>query len=209
MIIEIFQDTICPWCRIGKKHLFEAIRQWQGEPIEIRYRAYQLDPHTPKNGLPFWETMAANKGGRAAVEQMVQHAARAGEAAGLPFDFQKVTQWPNTIASHTLIKLASEDKQTEAVDAVYKAYFEEGKDIGDIDVLLAIAKELGLDQAQVRRAIETDAKQDQIEEDIAYARELQITGVPFFVIDNKLALSGAHPPENFLKAFQQAIETTN
>lgn len=209
MIIEVFQDTVCPWCRIGKKHLFEAISQWQGEPIQIHYRTYQLDPHTPKSGQPFWETMAANKGGRAAVEQMVQHAARAGEAAGIPFDFAKVTSWPNTLASHTVIKCAPEAEATKAVDALYKAYFEDGKDIGDTEVLVAIAEELGMNGEEVRKAIETDAKQAEIAEDIAYARELQITGVPFFVIDNKLALSGAHPPENFLKAFQQALETND
>lgn len=208
MIIEVFQDTVCPWCRIGKKNLFDAIAKWQGEPIEVRYRAYQLDPHTPKESLPFWETMAANKGGRAAFEQMVQHAANAGAAAGISFDFSKVAAWPNTLASHTLIKCAPETDRTRAVDAVYKAYFEDGKDIGDPEVLVSIAEELEMDGAQVRQAIEADAKQAEIAEDIAFARELQITGVPFFVIDNKLALSGAHPAENFLKAFQQAQETT-
>ncbi|MFD2371674.1 DsbA family oxidoreductase [Brevibacillus sp. GCM10020057] len=206
MIIEVFQDTICPWCRIGKKHLFEAIARWEGEPIEIRYRAYQLDPHSPKTSQPFWETMAANKGGRATVEQMVQHAARAGEAAGIAFHFDKVAVWPNTLASHTLLKCAPEARVTEAVDAVYKAYFEDGKDIGDTDVLVAIAEELGMDGAEVRQAIETGARQAEIDEDTAFARELQITGVPFFVIDRKLALSGAQTPENFLKAFRQATE---
>lgn len=203
MIIEVFQDTICPWCRIGKKHLFEAISQWTEEPIEVQYRAYQLDPSTPKAGLPFRETMASTKGGPEVVEQMVQHAARAGEAAGIAFRFDKVETWPNTLASHTLIKCASSQEATRVVDAVYKAYFEDGKDIGSIDVLVAIAKELGMDGAQVRRAIETELKQGEIAEDIAYARELQITGVPFFVIDGKLALSGAHPAETFLKAFRQ------
>ncbi|QRG70014.1 DsbA family oxidoreductase [Brevibacillus choshinensis] len=207
MMIEVFQDTVCPWCRIGKKHLLDAISQWQGEPIQIQYRTYQLDPHTPKSGLPFWETMAANKGGRAVFEQMSQHAARAGEAAGLAFHFDRVEYWPNTLASHTLIKCAPEAETTKAVEALYKAYFEDGKDIGDTEVLVAIAEELGLDAGEVRKAIETDAKQEEIAEDLARARDLQISGVPFFVIDNKLALSGAHPPENFLKAFQQALET--
>lgn len=207
MLIEVFQDTICPWCRIGKKHLFDAIARWEGEPIQIRYHAFQLDPHAPKASQPFWETMAANKGGRAVVEQMVQHAARAGAEAGIAFHFDKVAFWPNTLASHTLLKCAPEAQATEAVDAVYKAYFEEGKDIGDTDVLVAIAEELEMSGADVRQAIETNAKQAEIEEDIAFARELQVTGVPFFVIDRKLALAGAHPPENFLKAFQQAAET--
>lgn len=209
VVIEVFQDTICPWCRIGKKHLLEAISQWTGEPVQIKYRAFQLDPGTPKEGLPFRETMAATKGGPQVVEQMIQHAARAGEAAGVPFRFDKVDVWPNTLASHTLIKCAPESKATQVVDAIYKAYFEDGRDIGNVDVLVAIAEELGMDGVQVRRAIESEEKHKEIAEDIAYARDLQISGVPFFVVDGKLALSGAHPAENFLKAFRQVTETTN
>ncbi|TRY28258.1 DsbA family oxidoreductase [Brevibacillus sp. LEMMJ03] len=208
MMIEIFQDTICPWCRIGKKHLFDAIRQWDGEPVTIRYRAYQLNPDTPKAGLPFWETMAAMKGGRDVVQRMVQHAANAGEAAGVPFRFDRVEMWPNTHASHTLIKLAPPERATDLVDAVFRAYFEEGKDIGSLDVLAAIAAEQGMDPEWVRSQLASDAKREEIAEDLAYARELNITGVPFFIIDGKLALSGAHPAENFLKAFRQAAGTS-
>jgi predicted DsbA family dithiol-disulfide isomerase len=208
MIIEIFQDTICPWCRIGKKHLFDAIRQWDGEPVTIRYRAYQLNPDTPKAGLPFWEAMAAMKGGRDVVQRMVQHAANAGEAAGVPFRFDRVEMWPNTHASHTLIKLAPPERATDLVDAVFRAYFEEGKDIGSLDVLVAIAAEQGMDPEWVRSQITSDAKREEIAEDLVYARELNITGVPFFVIDGKLALAGAHPAENFLKAFRQAAGTS-
>lgn len=208
MIIEVFQDTICPWCRIGKKNMFEAISKWTGEPIEVRYRAYQLDPSTPKAGLPFRETMAATKGGPEVVEQMVQHAARAGEAAGIPFDFEKVKMWPNTLASHTVIKCAPAEDATRTVDALFKAYFEDGQDIGDVDVLVSIANDLGMDGAEVRQAIETELKHAEIAEDIAIARELQITGVPFFVIDGKLGLSGAHPADTFLKAFRQVAGDT-
>ncbi|QQE76420.1 DsbA family oxidoreductase [Brevibacillus composti] len=207
MIIEIYQDTICPWCRIGKKKLFDAIEQWDGQPLTIRYRAYQLNPDTPKEGLPFWESMAAMKGGMDVVGQMVQHAANAGEAAGVPFRFDQVKKWPHTFASHQLIKLAPADKQTSVLDAVYRAYFEDGQDIGQLDVLLRIAGEHGMDPDETRRQIEAGEKADEIEEDLRYAAELQITGVPFFIIDGKFALSGAHPVENFLKAFQQAAET--
>ncbi|MEJ8544728.1 DsbA family oxidoreductase [Brevibacillus borstelensis] len=207
MIIDIFQDTICPWCRIGKKNLFDAINQWDGEPITLRYRSFQLNPETPEEGIPFWEYMGAMKGGAEGAKQMVQHAANAGEAAGIPFRFDKVSMWPNTLASHQLIKLASAEMQTEMVDALYRAYFEEGKDIGQLDTLVSIAGQHGMDEEETRRLIENGEKQDEIREDLNYARQLQITGVPFFVVDGKLALSGAHPIENFLKAFRQVSET--
>lgn len=207
MIIEIFQDTVCPWCRIGKKNVFDAIKQWEGEPITIRYRAYQLNPDTPKEGVPFWEYMGAMKGGIEGAKQMVQHAANAGEAAGIPFQFDQVSVWPNTLASHQLIKLAPPELQTEMVDAIYRAYFENGQDIGQLDTLVNIAGLLGMDEIETRLLIEKGEKLDEIREDLEYAKQLQITGVPFFVVDGKLALSGAHPVENFLKAFRQVSET--
>jgi predicted DsbA family dithiol-disulfide isomerase len=206
MLIEVFQDTICPWCRIGKKHLLEAVKRWQGEPVTVRYRTFLLDPSVPKEGLPFRETMAALKGGPQVVEQMLQHATQAGQAAGVLFRFDRVRVRPNTLASHALIKLAPPQKTGDLVEAVYKAYFEDGLDIGNIDVLVAIGEEHGFKPDELRRQIEAGAKQEEIEEDLAYAQELQITGVPFFVIDGKLGLSGAHPAENFLKAFEKVQE---
>ncbi|NGQ97350.1 DsbA family oxidoreductase [Brevibacillus sp. SYP-B805] len=205
MIIDIFQDTVCPWCRIGKKHLLDAIRAWEGDTIQVRYRTFFLDPSIPKEGLPFREAMAALKGPQA-VDQLLRHVTEAGKASGVTFHFDKVRYRPNTYASHTLLKLAPEGKAAELVEAVFQAYFEEGRDIGNLDVLVDIGAQCGLDAEAVREAIESDRMKDEIAADLALARELQITGVPFFVIDNKLALSGAHPVENFLRAFRRVAE---
>jgi predicted DsbA family dithiol-disulfide isomerase len=206
MIIDVFQDTVCPWCRIGKKHLFDALEQWRGEPVTIRYRTFFLDPNVPKEGLPFREFMAAIKGPHA-VDQMLQHVTQVGRAAGLAFHFDRVKYRPNTLASHILIKLAPAEQTGDVVDAVYKAYFEDGQDIGNLEVLMAIAEQHGLDPQEVREQIIAGEKEEEIEEDLAYAGELQISGVPFFVFDGKLALSGAHPVENFLKALSQTAQT--
>lgn len=200
MQIEIFQDMVCPWCRIGKKNLSDAIAQWTGEPIHIQYRAYQLFPDLPKEGKPFLEVMAS-KGSPEMVQQMLSQVTGAGEAANLPFRFDKVEKMPNTLASHQFIKSVPAADTARVVDAIYKAYFEDGKDIGDLQVLLGLAEELGLDREQIRDAIENERNTDEITADIDFARDNQISGVPFFIIDGKLALSGAHAPENFLKAF--------
>lgn len=202
MIIDIFQDTICPWCRIGKQNLLTAIEQWDGEPITMRYRSFFLDPRIPKEGLPFREAMAAIKGPEG-LDEMFDHVTSVGAAVGLTFRFDRVEYKPNTLDSHQLIKLAPDEKQTEMVEAIYKAYFEDGKDIGNLDVLIDIAQQQGLDGIDVKEKILTGEMQEDIEEDLILARELQVSGVPFFVIDGKLALSGAHPAENFLKAFRQ------
>jgi len=206
MLIEVFQDTVCPWCRIGKKHLFDAISRWEGEPVTIQYRTFLLDPSVPKEGLPFRETMAALKGGPEAVEQMLQHATQAGQAAGVTFRFDRVQFRPNTLASHALIKLVPEERTGEVVDALYQAYFEDGRDIGDLDVLAAIGAEHGLQPDQFRRQLEEGEVLEDIEEDLALGESFQITGVPFMVIDGKLGLSGAHPPENILKAFEKVSD---
>ncbi|WP_400163686.1 DsbA family oxidoreductase [Brevibacillus sp. TJ4] len=209
MIVEIFQDTVCPWCRIGKKHLFDAISQWTGEEIHVRYRSYQLNAQVPVEGMPFRTYMGSLKGGPQVVEQMLEQVTRAGEAAGLAFHFDKVEKMPNTLLSHQLIKSAPEELQGKIVDAIYKAYFEEGRDIGERDVLLAIAKEAGLDDELASEALQAGRHRDDIQADISFAQANQITGVPFFVLDGKLGLSGAHPVENFLKAFRQVTEQSS
>ncbi|MFM1651897.1 DsbA family oxidoreductase [Brevibacillus sp. B_LB10_24] len=203
MIIDIFQDTICPWCRIGKKHLFDALQQWNGKPASIRYRSYMLDPNTPEAGHPFREAMLALTGTPQALDRMLEHVTAAGAASGLTFHFDRVDKKPNTLASHQLIKLAPDEKTGAVVDAIYQAYFEAGLDIGDLDVLAKIAEQQGMDGNELKALIQSGAKQAEIEQDLQYARQLQISGVPFFVIDNQLALSGAHPVETFLKAFEK------
>jgi predicted DsbA family dithiol-disulfide isomerase len=203
MIIEIFQDTICPWCRIGKKHLFDALQQWSGEPVSIRYRSYMLDPNTPEAGLPFRKAMLAVAGSPHALDRMLEHVTAAGAASGLTFRFDRVDKKPNTLASHRLIKLAPEEKTGAVVDAIYQAHFEDGLDIGELDVLAKIAEQQGMDGNEVKALIQSGARQEEIEQDVEYARQLQISGVPFFVIDSQLALSGAHPVETFLKAFRK------
>ncbi|CAM3226584.1 DsbA family oxidoreductase [Brevibacillus invocatus] len=205
MNIDVFSDSVCPWCRIGKKNLFDAIEQWTGEPIQVHFRTYLLSPELPKEGKPFFEAMAS-KGSPDMIMQMLTQVTRAGEAVNIPFRFDKVERMPNTLASHQFIKSVPEEDTTRVVDAIFKAYFEDGKDIGDVEVLLGLADDLGLDVEHVREAIENERKMDEIQADIAFARENQITGVPFFVINGKLALSGAHPVENFLKAFKQVTE---
>ncbi len=206
MMIDIYLDTVCPWCRIGKKHLFEAIARWKGEPVNIRYRSFLLDPSVPKEGLPFRETMEQLKGGPQVFDQMLHHVTQAGEAAGIVFRFDRVQYRPNTLASHALIKLAPPEKTGEVTEAIFKAYFEDGLDIGNLDVLVSIAQEQGFEPEEIRQQILSGAKLDEIEDDMAHARELQISGVPFFVIDGKLGLSGAHPAENILQAFEKAKE---
>jgi predicted DsbA family dithiol-disulfide isomerase len=208
MIVEVFQDTVCPWCRIGKKNLTDALEKWSGEPVEVHYRAYQLDPTTPIEGYPFQETMTKKFGGTPdRLHAMLQQVTSAGEAVGVKFNFAQVEKMPNTIKSHQFIALVPQEKQQAAVDAIYKAYFEDGKDIGDIQVLLQIAKQLDIDHDDLSVQLQSKAGLEQVEGDFEFASKVGITGVPFFIVNNKYALTGAQPASTFLQVLEQvAVE---
>ncbi|TBL72693.1 DsbA family oxidoreductase [Paenibacillus thalictri] len=204
MLIEIFQDTVCPWCRIGKANLFKALGQWQGEDVQIRWRTFLLDDTLPAEGVPFREHMADKFGGRVDLDQMFGSVTNAGAAAGVHFDFSKVTRMPNTRLSNQLIVIASDALKEPVIERVNKAYFEEGLDTAKLDVLLDVAEKAGMDREDTRRQLEAGAGIQQIEQDIAFARQAGITGVPFVVLNGKFAVSGAQPPEQFVRALEHA-----
>ncbi|CAN7710891.1 DsbA family oxidoreductase [Paenibacillus sp. LjRoot56] len=204
MRIEIFQDLVCPWCRIGKKNLMDALEDFTAEPVELHYRAYQLDPSTPVEGADFATLMRTKfRADESKLQAMLQQVTQAGQASGLHFDFAQITKMPNTLKAHQLIAIAPEEVKQQLVDDLFKAYFEDGKDIGHIDYLLETASLHGMDPHQTR--IQLAAKQglEQVENDLAFASQAGVTGVPFFVINRKYALTGAQPAATFLQALEQ------
>lgn len=205
MHIDVFQDTVCPFCRIGKKHLELALAQWDGEPVSVRYRPFYLNPSIPPEGYEFAPYMLAKGGGRMRLEDFFDAPRRMGEAVGLTFNFERITRAPNTELSHRLVALAPDDRRLEVIDAIYAAYFEFGRDIGDLDVLLDIAAECGLDAAELRPLLEGDAARSEVEDDVEWARQAGISGVPFFIINDRYAFSGAHPPETILRVMRQVV----
>ena len=207
MIIEIFQDIVCPWCRIGKKNLTDALANFRSEPVEIHYRAYQLDPSTPPEGSPFRDAMLQKvRADDAKLNGMLQQVTQAGQASGLHFDFSKVEKMPNTLKAHQLIAIAPEERKKDLVDDLFKAYFENGKDIGNVDVLLDFAEKLGMNREQTSSRLSAKEGLEQVEGDLDFARQAGVSGVPFFVINRKYALTGAQPSAAFLQALQQISE---
>lgn len=202
MKIDIFSDNVCPWCRIGKQNLMEALRQWEGtEPVTIRWRAFQLDPSVPVEGRPFQESFRTKFGGDERMQEIFGHVCKVGEACGTDFDFGRIETEPNTILSHQLLKLVPADRQTDVADALLKAYFQEGRNIGDIGVLTEIATEAGLDGGAFRKRLENGEGLAEVEEDLEFARRAGISGVPYFIFNDKYGLSGAQPVQAFLEAF--------
>ncbi len=206
MQIDIFQDTVCPWCRIGKKNLTEALKQWGAEDVTIRYRTFFLNDSLPPEGADFRQYMVAKGAGAIPLEQFFDGPRQAGARVGLTFNFETITQAPNTLLSHRLIALTPDDQKEPMIDAIYKAYFEDGRDIGKLDVLLEIAAELGLDRNATEEKLRSDAVEQDVLADVEWARQAGITGVPFFVFNDKYAMSGAQPVEAMLRTLNKVAQ---
>ena len=203
MHIDLFHDTVCPWCRIGKRHLQLALESWTGEPVTVRYRSFFLNPDLPAEGVAFGPYLLAKGGGRMRLEDFFDGPRRAGAAAGLTFNFEAIAKAPNSLLSHRLIALAPADQRAAVLEAIYAAYFEFGRDIGSVTTLVDITAAAGLDTASVAAQLASDAGEAVVREDVAFARQVGISGVPFFIFNDKYAFSGAQPPAAIQRVMQQ------
>jgi predicted DsbA family dithiol-disulfide isomerase len=207
MLIDIFHDTACPWCRIGKKHLFDAIALLdQSQTIEIRWHPFLLDDSIPAQGVGFRAFMKMRKGiGADQLTQLFSYATQSGAKAGVKLDFDKVFLAVNTTLSHRLIALTPKTHKNVIVEAVYKAYFEDGLNIGDVDTLASLGKEFGFDHKQLKQQLSSDAALAEVVEEAEAARNQGISSVPFFVINNKVSISGSQSVDVFIQAIQPEL----
>ncbi|WP_256759218.1 DsbA family protein [Cohnella sp. WQ 127256] len=206
MKIDVYSDMVCPWCRIGKKNMNDAIDSWHdqtGQTVEVSYHAYQLDPTLPPEGLPFNKVMEKKMGGVERLRPMLDRVTSAGADIGVTFNFDKVERMPNTVLAHRITALLPAEDEAYWVEAVMKAYFEDGRDIAKMEVLMEVAAELGLEPEEAQRLLEAGEGLEAVEQDMASAKSFGISGVPFFLINNKYALSGAYPSAQFLEAFKK------
>jgi predicted DsbA family dithiol-disulfide isomerase len=208
LVIEIASDVVCPWCYIGKKRLEKALALLDGEvQPEIRWLPFQLNPEMPRQGIPRAEYRKAKFGSIERSRGLDARVAAEGEGEGISFAFERMERTPNTIAAHQLIDLAQrqdaeaaqgQGRASAVVDALFKAYFEEARDIGDAAVLAEIAAQAAVSGWPQQ----ADGKQvAAIEEDV---RNLGISAVPTFILGRKLGISGAHPPEALVQAIREA-----
>lgn len=211
--LDILSDPICPWCYIGKAHLDKALAQMPNHPFAIEWHPFQLNPDMPAKGMDRREYLETKFGGQdgavKAYAPVVEHA----QQAGLTINFEAMKRTPNTLDAHRLIHWAGiEDKQTQAVDALFQAYFVDARDIGDSEVLGDIADSIGMDAAIVQKLLSTDNDIDDIKARDAHSREMGVSSVPTFIVDNKHAVPGAQPPELWLKVIAEImdqVETNN
>ncbi|QDG52250.1 DsbA family oxidoreductase [Persicimonas caeni] len=212
MKIEIWSDVVCPWCYIGKRRLEAALEEFD-EEVDITWRSFQLDPSAPdKPSGPLVEELAKKYGvgveqARAMMQRVEQNAAD----EGLDFDFDNA-QGGNTFDAHRVIHFASEhgpdgqNKQGEMKERLLSAYMTEGRPISDRDELAKLAGEVGLDAKEVREMLDGDRFVDAVKYDRAEARQIGVTGVPFFLIEGKYGIPGAQASETLLSALETVRE---
>jgi predicted DsbA family dithiol-disulfide isomerase len=202
LVIEIASDVICPWCYIGKRRLEKALALLDGEvKPDIRWLPFQLNPDMPASGMPRADYRKRKFGSLERGRELDARVAAEGRGEGIDFAFERIERTPNTSAAHQLIDLAqSQGKGREVVDALFHAYFEEARDIGNPDVLRTIAQGAAVQGWPG----EADAQAVAAREE--GVRSLGISAVPTFIFERKFGISGAHPPESLAAAIKDAIK---
>ena len=200
LTIEVASDVICPWCYIGKKRLEKALALLGGEvKPEIRWLPFQLNPGMPEDGMARADYRKAKFGSVERGRELDARVAAEGRGEGIEFAFERMQRTPNTVAAHRLIQLAQDQGRGSAVvDALFAAYFEQARDIGDAQVLAEIAARCGVqDWPAAADADKVSGLEDEV-------RALGISAVPTFIFDRRLGVSGAHPPQALAEAMREA-----
>ncbi|MFN1219205.1 DsbA family protein [Chryseobacterium kwangjuense] len=211
MKIEIWSDVMCPFCYIGKHNFEQALEKlpFKNE-VEVEWKSFQLDPTLdaakPQNTIEYFKEKKGFPAEQAS--QMISQVAGIGRASGIDFNFDKALII-NTFTAHKLLHLAKKHgKSSEMEEALFKAHFIDGKNVGDQEELISLAVSLGIDKDEARQALSSDEFNDGIRQDIQEAQNNGISSVPFFVLNGKYAVSGAQPAEVFAEALQQTYKET-
>jgi len=208
MKVEIWLDFVCPFCYLGKAKFEKALEKFSGkENVDIIYKSFELDPNASKVSKGTMSELISKKYGitiEEAEENNKRLTAQAKEV-GLQFNLEKAIP-TNTFSAHRLLAYAKEiGKDSDLVNLIFKAYFTDAKNISDIDTLVQISKEVGLNEAAVRVILNSDKYTDKVRTDEREAQDIGITGVPFFIIDQKYTVSGAQPVEILREALEKAL----
>ena len=209
--IDIISDVVCPWCFIGKRNLERALDAWRAKyPDEapvVRWHPFQLNPQLPASGVPRSQYLENKFGGPARAKEIYARVSAAGSRAGIDFDFDAIQVQPNTIDAHRLLHFSAErGKQDEMAEAIFRRYFLEGADLSSAEVLADIAQQAGLDRDEAAAYLASATDRELIEEQDRRARAIGVEGVPFFIFNQRLALSGAQPPEVIVDAMEKSRE---
>ena len=205
--VDVISDLICPWCYVGKRRLEKAIAALDRQhEVRVRWLPFQLNPTMPKEGINRRDYRIRKFGSWERSLELDAQVGAAGNSEGIHFAFDKMERTPNTLDAHRLIWLADkEDVQDAVVEALFLAYFTKGRDISNRQTLVDVVVEAGLDRHQAEAVLNSDEGMVAIKEANEQGRRFRVDGVPFFIINGKITLSGAQPPDAFLEAFAKAF----
>ena len=207
--IDVVSDVVCPWCYVGKRRLEAALRDWAAQhpdiKAEVYWHTFMLNPDMPPEGVDRQAYLDQKFGGRA--HEVYDRVKAAGHEVGLNFAFERIARQPNTVVAHSLVA-ASEpgEAQNRMVEALFEAYFMAGRDLTEASELMDVAESAGMDRAQAEAHLQNAALHSQTIESDQAAREMGVTGVPFFIFNRRVGISGAHEPEVLLRAMAQSLE---
>jgi predicted DsbA family dithiol-disulfide isomerase len=207
MRVDIFSDTICPWCYLGKRRFELALAARPQYEPQIEWRPFELNPDLPWEGAERAAYMAAKFGDMSKIEETQAALMRLGKTVGLEFRFDLIERVPNTRRSHILIAHAARrGLASEVKERIMQAYFEEGSNIGDVEELVRLGVEAGLGEREARSAVVLREGQDGVVASERHAAVLGITGVPAFIFDRQYSVSGAQEIETFIEVIDQVVE---
>ncbi len=205
LTIDIVSDVVCPWCYLGKRRLEEALQKLGRTDATVRWRPFQLDESIPEQGLDRQAYMRGKFGDLSRLQSVHDRLVAYGKEVGADYDFEAIARAPNTLKAHRLIRWAGEaGVQDAVVDRLFRAYFEQGQDIGDVATLAEIAAESGLDREEIARRLASDEDEQTAQSEIDAWRRAGVTGVPFFIFNEKLAVPGAEGVDTLVAAMVEA-----
>jgi len=204
--IDIWSDVVCPWCYLGHRRFARALALLTELEVDVHWRAFELDPHAPREPQDL-VAMIERKYGPGAYETMTARLTGLGLEEGIEYRFDR-TQRVNTFDAHRLIAWSATQPhgQDGIVDALFAAYFTQGADVGDADTLLGLVDAIGGDRADAAAVLAGDAFADTVRADEALAREQEVTGVPAFVLGERLLIPGAQDVDTFVRVIERAVE---
>lgn len=202
--VDIVSDVACPWCYVGKKRFEAALEKWEGSPIEVTWHPYQLDPTLPNEGIGRDDYLTNKFGSIDATREMTNRLTSVGKEVGIDFNFGEKWTAFNTLHLHQLLDVAGQEGfKAELKGRFLKAYFEDLTPLNDPEVLYNILADFGWNSEKVDAIINDSSIASKVKAEIAHYQQMGVSGVPFFVINNKYGISGAQPTEAFLEALSQ------
>ncbi|BDU58117.1 DSBA oxidoreductase [Limnohabitans sp. MORI2] len=208
LTIDVVSDVVCPWCYVGKRRLERAlallaVQHPDVDPV-VQWHTFQLNPDMPPEGMARAYYVSRKFGEDASA--IYDRVAAVGKEVGIAFAFDNISRQPNTVVAHSLIAVSEPGLQQDAmVEAFFKAYFIDGLDLTEASVLMDVAQSAGMDRAAAEQHLQNSALHSQTIDSDKAAREMGITGVPFFIFNRQVGLSGAHEAETLLQGMVEAM----